>query len=820
MSDGINKEPEGKQSASSTDEFNNPDFQYVLKALLAAYQPVLEQELNRAKDAAGLEKEAQARPPSCEDEIRLGVDIFGKFLTQDVATRMLPAEARTRLGPVDSWQWCLRHLQCCVIFGWLVCRGPRTFRAYSYYLYRYWICVREALGDPVSTPPTSEQRQDFHNLVDALANAFRPYLTDQLASVEFPSGIPDEVIDGKINCLEGLDQTCEIFERLLTPATAQSLLGAATFGTHSQEPSFWFCRCWCICAICFGCCLARARSFIDVVWCLVYLFQCLRDCFQPLVCEITKPTAGECAEEQYFPGPNVLGVEIVGTAVGAFCDHYTLEWKPAGASDTFYTQMGIVYAAPAPPGGPGACGKVNATLGYLSTTMVPVPDDVTVRLCVYAVAGSGTLPCCKTVSFEIFRVRVWISGIHGVRVEDPPGVLNPTAQLKTPNVPAGVVRSFGTCLDITGRAWVGKCTNRQIKRYTLSYQPGFVVGTGGPWTQFWQVDYLTPLQQKEIQTNDFDLTSSWIFEPIFLGMPPCATPSPPDCGIPKDWLVNNCWQSGRYLPDVPVAPQSFPVDPQAGPTWTSQQLPPINCQSGKYTLLLDVEDTLTNHYYDTQWVWFDNKEIHGKISQVAGVPPCSPINLSTFAAPNADCTKPWPADLLGIAYDEFIIEGDTSIPSDNYAMVAGVVQGGYELWIKKDGAPDPGHQLPIPGPGAPPWLAGPFQGVDRVGDPGTVAGPDLRPKCTTASPPPMPSTETTGMLAQLDLRRLDAVCNPGEPDLTLQRGSKGKPGECCGYVLTLLVFDNSVCPLGPDGRHEIEHHFPICICNDLPPVSG
>src|SRR5437764_1378314 len=82
--------------------------------------------------------------------------------------------------------------RCCIIFGWLICRGPRTFRAFAYYLHRYWICVRQALGTPVSSPPTAEERQDFQTLVQALAGAYRPYLTDQLASVEFPSGIPDE----------------------------------------------------------------------------------------------------------------------------------------------------------------------------------------------------------------------------------------------------------------------------------------------------------------------------------------------------------------------------------------------------------------------------------------------------------------------------------------------------------------------------------------------------------------------------------------------------------------------------------------------------
>jgi hypothetical protein len=65
-------------------------------------------------------------------------------------------------------------------------------------------------------------------------------------------------------------------------------------------------------------------------------------------------------------------------------------------------------------------------------------------------------------------------------------------------------------------------------------------------------------------------------------------------------------------------------------------------------------------------------------------------------------------------------------------------------------------------------------------------------------------------LLTIDMRRLDAVCNPAEPGLTLPRG------ECCGYVLRLLVWDTSVVPAGPSGRHEIEHHFPVCICNDLP----
>jgi hypothetical protein len=498
-----------------------------------------------------------------------------------------------------------------------------------------------------------------------------------------------------------------------------------------------------------------------------------------------------CAEEQFFPGPNVLGIEIVGTATGMFCDHYILEWKPAGAPDSAYSSTGIVYAGP--PGlTQGICGKVNTTLGYLSTTATPVPNSVVVRLCVFAVPGGGGPECC-TVEFQIFRQRVWISALEGVLVESPPGVLDTTAQLKT----GGVLRSFGTRLQVFGRAWVGQCAGKEILRYTLSYQPGFVMNPLlGPWTLFWQVDYLTALQRKEIQTSEFALTSRWQFQPICLPSPPF----PPGTCFPRDVLLPARWTSGGLGPGTT---QSFPVDPQVpAVVWTEAQLPPLNCQSGRYTLRLDVEDTLGNHYYDLQHVWFDNKDIHGKITQVAGVPPCASINLSQFAAAGGNCMVPWPADLLGIAYDEYIEEGNLAIPSDNYAMVGGVVQGGYQLWIKKDGAPDPGVPLPIPGPGAPPW-GPPFLGTGRVGDPGV--------RCATAAPPPGPiPLETPGILAALDLRRLDAVCNPGEPGLTLNRG------DCCGYVLRLLVFDNSICPSLTGSRHQIVHHFPICICNDLP----
>jgi hypothetical protein len=206
--------------------------------------------------------------------------------------------------------------------------------------------------------------------------------------------------------------------------------------------------------------------------------------------------------------------------------------------------------------------------------------------------------------------------------------------------------------------------------------------------------------------------------------------------------------------------------------------------------------------HDLQQAWFDNKDIHGKIEQIAGVPPCATINLSQFAAGNGDCSVAWPASLLGVAYDEYIEEGNAAAPSDNF--------GGYRLRIKKDGGL--WFDIPVPGPGGPPW-PGPFVGTNRVGDPGQ--------RCPTASPPAgVVPPYTPGILAVLDFRRLDATCNPAEPGLTLARSHfdpNGElvPGECCGFILHLSTWDTSICPELIHFRHQVDDYFPICICNDL-----
>jgi hypothetical protein len=131
--------------------------------------------LRRATAVEELKKEAVSRPPDCEDEFALADRLFDRFVTDEVALRALPVEARPQLQQ-GNWRWCLLHIRCCIVFGWLVCRGPRTFRAFVYYLHRYWRCVRQAVDDPISDPSTHEQQRDFAILVEALASAFKPYL--------------------------------------------------------------------------------------------------------------------------------------------------------------------------------------------------------------------------------------------------------------------------------------------------------------------------------------------------------------------------------------------------------------------------------------------------------------------------------------------------------------------------------------------------------------------------------------------------------------------------------------------------------------------
>jgi hypothetical protein len=757
--------------ASEHEEIHSEDFQFVLKHLLDVYKPILEEDLRRANAPEELKKEAEARPPSCEDELELANRIFDKFVTEEVAVRLLPEEGRKQLGPIENWRWCFLHIRCCIIFGWLLCRRQRTFRAFAYYLYRYWLCVRQVLGTPISHPPTAEEREDFQVLVKALASAYKPYLTDQLASVEFPAGIPDEVLDGKIDCLEGEEEASAIFERLLTAETAPALLGRKAFEVHSKEPHFWFCRCWCLCAIRFGCCLARARNFVDFLRCLLSYWRCLRDCFGPLTCNLAGPQG--CVEEVANPALGAYTVEVHGTASGGTFDHYTLEWS---TDDITYNATDFIYP-PLPPGnpGPGIAPVFNGLLADFNTTYKD-PGLYYIRMTVFS--NTQAQQPCK-IHFQLFKKDVRILGIDNYFNMDTSWP-DPAAKF-VENVPALCSRpasvsevSFGECLSVQGGAWVGGCSNAKIKQYFLHYKPGFESDCNAAgWTQFWEVDYVTAGQYRpqNMRKGTDPLTAYWgpdCFIPSFVNL--CSI-FPPLKSEANSLLYPSCWQSNIG-----------------------------GCQlNGLYTFRLIVVDTNNVTYCDTQTLWIDNKYPCGAI-RIDAVPKCADLSISQFAKP-PDCSNPWPLPLSGIAFDPLIDEAALpNRPNNNFDF--------YYVQIEKQAGPT--VQIPIPGPDFDPMNPC-FYGTSPVGDPLHHCAASV---CDPNNLDPM---AVFGSLASFDLRALDPICRGNvkwgpDPNLTIPRD------ECCVYIFKVWVYDRTI---RPGGQHTVWGYgdWPVKICNDLPTPS-
>jgi hypothetical protein len=732
------------------------DFQFVLRHLLAAYQPILEEDLQRVKKPELAKREAGG--PTREDDLALARRIFDNFFSEEVALRLLSEEARKRLGPVTSWRECLQQIRCSIIFGWLFCRGPRTFRAFVYYVYVYWRCIRELLGAAIANPPTEAQRRDFQLLVEALAKAYKPYLTDQLAGVEFPTGIPDEVLAGEINSKEGEEDVCEIFERLLTGEATQALLGREAFAVSSRDPNFWFCRCWCLAAACFGCCLARSRNIDEVIECLEAYFRSIENCLRPLTCNLSGPQG--CVAETGNIALNAIGVEINGTAAGAGFSRYILEW-----SEDLVTWNATNFNYPPIPPGGGSQGNVpviGGELAFLSTSSMN-EGLIYIRMTVYTIEGTSLV--CGPIDFNLFRQNVWISGVDddfnlNTNAFDPAAEFVETVPVLCSR-PTGVYEvSFGGCISVQGSAFVGGCASKKIQSYSLDYKPGFETNPMSlGWTNFWNVVYTTPDQYLDMnmRRDNSDLLAGWgpLTQCIVGGFPPrliCVTD-------PTGELYPSCWQ-----------------------TFTT------TCGlSGLITLRLTVTDVSGGLYYDTQRIWIDNKSPCAMI-QIDAVPHCAVINLSQFANP-PDCSVAWRLPIVGIAYDEYI---DSSLPltrpNDNFDFywIKAMKQGGTKV------------QIPVLGPGG-----NCFFGTSRVGTPGLLCTP-----CNPASPDPSASF---GLLANFDLRALDPLCSAQvsytvPPDFLLPRG------QCCDYIFTLHVQDRTITSGGP---HWVEAEWPVRICNDL-----
>jgi hypothetical protein len=779
MVDKKKKKPTSEEAAAPPPgaEVNNEDFQFVLKALLAAYESILEQQLNLAKNPAELEKEAESRPPNAKDELAQANRIFEKFLTEEVALRMIPSETRHHLGPIENWRWCLQHLRCCFVFGWLVCRGPRTFRAWNYYLYEYWRCVRETVGRPVASPPTAADRRDFQSLVEALAVAFKPYLTDQLASVEFPAGIPDEVLSGKINFAEGLEDVCEIFERFLTGNAAQSLLGREAFSEHRRDPHFWFCRCWCLCAICFGCCLARSRNLNGLLWCLVYYFRCLRECGQPLVCDLTGPSGCIKGETNILAGK--ILEPVTGSAYGFSFGHYVIEVRD-GASVLL---SGVVIypdgiGNPDPGLTQGNFAVAAGTLGWIDLKQCVIAAGIdiftsttfTVTLRVFAGDGSELLPDCVT-TFELSLDEVYIKRIStpwSVNFTDPSEPLRAGDSIATP------LATEGGWMHVRGVANITGCEGQKIAEYTIWAIPD-------PTFSFPQPPPFTAVVP----------AASWVpVTHIVYGPQTIAQPVGPPItftadqvrqdnvldGNPDPDILTNVWGTRLDCPSISIDFINFEpfcwnlpsLIPNALNSNTFPKMAPmLEGGSGKFTFLLQVIDTVGNQFYDVQRAWIDNEPLHADITGIAALPPCADLYTQTHAGVFKT------VNIQGTAWDQVIdpVTPDYTRPtSDNF--------GHYTVKFQKQGA------------------LGFAQLID-----------------STTPVPPRPMPLGVGVLTPWNLQSVDAASNP----MMLPVDQLLQLGQACSYVVVLEVWDTTVVNEGTV-HYSGTILFPIKIINGPEPL--
>jgi hypothetical protein len=729
----------------------DPDFRLIFSSLVAAYQPILAEDLELAKAPDKVPDPGEG--PDCEAEIALANQIFDRFWNEKVAVSLLPAEARQQFGSVEKWRWCFLHLRCCTIFGWLLCHGPRGIRGYSYYLNRYWRCVREAIGRPVSNPLTAAEAADYQTLVDALAGAYRPYLQDQLIAAHDAAQLSGDVVSGKTDCTTESGDAVDIFARMMTPEVGAALMGKEAFDSRREDPFLWYCRCWCLCAIRFGCCLARARRIGDLYRCVKLYQRCLRDCFRPLTCELTGPTG--CAEEITVSPLTGYLVAVTGTAGGAGFAHYGLEWSDDGITYNAAT----FYYPPVPPGNTvqGTLPVFGGVLGYLDTTFLN-PGLHYIRLTAVAATGAQ---CVKTIFFNLLKKDVRILGVGGYfNLNSPP--TDPAAEF-VENVAALCTRpasvsevSFGGCLSVSGGAFIGGCDGKDIKLYTLDYKPGFETNCATPgWTKFWEIDYTTPAQKRFVnwRTDSSVLTSVWV----------------DDCFIPT-FVPPFCWFHTKSSPLSLLSPSC----------WNTLV---SSCgMSGLFTLRLTVTALDGTTYCDTQRVWIDNKNICVRI-KIDAVPKCADLFVSQFAQP-PDCSTPWSLPVSGIVYDPYI---DPTLPltrpNDNFDY--------YQVTVTRQGGPS--LQIPIPGPDGTC-----FYGTSRVGSctqcPGDPAGGDMY-----------------GTLAKFDLRAVDTLCHSSLP-YAAPAGFALERGECCVYTFEVYGQDRTITPGGP---HHATDIWPVKICNDL-----
>ena len=345
-------------------------------------------------------------------------------------------------------------------------------------------------------------------------------------------------------------------------------------------------------------------------------------------------------------------------------------------------------------------------------------------MCVFSTQG-GRICCCG--QFTLFKNRVWIDGVTNfpapVSMDTPLGPFDSTAMVDN-TTPGGTVVPVGGPITVTGNAWVGDCNDRKIKCVDLRAAIGWLQGPNDPGFAGTLPQYTIPMLPAPICYDDVDekLKRAWWNK--LQGFHAHLT---------------RFWHKVNLPPPIWVLEEA-PFNSAAGlPLSVSDGTCPDShhrCRSGKYTLLLDVSDTVGDHYYDTQQVWFDNKPMinnqHVLFAGLEGLPPCSDMSLGGFIPPGAPCGVPWPINLLGVAYDEYIDETDFTYPSDNFDF--------YSLSITKQGGP--AMSIPVIGPPADPGESVPWDLAARPAGNALRAAADRRPDVPARAGRPGPSPST------------------------------------------------------------------------------
>lgn len=339
-----------------------------------------------------------------------------------------------------------------------------------------------------------------------------------------------------------------------------------------------------------------------------------------LNCEITSPSADECATEEIDTFNGIQFIRVKGTASGTVFGHYTLAISGPYPYNVIY------------PAGGGTVFVTNGELGKIDTTALD-NGDYTITLTVFPI-GAGSPKVC-TVKFTLLKISVYITRAAGVPAV--PNWFDQAAELIV-----GVHKvSIGGGIHLDGAAFVYTCLDRKIERYEIRYAR--VVGS-------------TP--EPGQPAFDDPIPADWpagnLLHPPLVYDPskywPWTKVGPAPMNLINDWITLHLGapapNGADYFCLSPTSWNSFAVsgDPER--------------RGGRYSLLLIVTDTQGHRYYDVQHIWLDNWPVQCEIVKFQkpsnggwiDIPPCTDILLS------------WKKlRIVGIAWDA-LIDKDWGLP--------------------------------------------------------------------------------------------------------------------------------------------------------------